>query len=227
MYVYQSIQSSKEPLNHFATKHGRDPSSNVADDEEKGAVHVLPTNVSTYSNQRVLHSSDVAGREGVGFLGANGMNKDAEEHLEVISQEYYHELSLDNSCSTEIEPAQNVRNIGQMQEAARPLHRLMGYSSAREFLKTRLFEQPMQDTHQNLQDRRGRGGIATLSRHSADETSPNFMENYDEDESPKKLKTMKVGLPLPSMVKRGVRELNHGLESLKIKVHVNRTASAP
>ncbi|KAJ0975472.1 hypothetical protein J5N97_017437 [Dioscorea zingiberensis] len=149
-------------------------------------------------------------------------------HGESISFSEDYELSFDNSCSTEIEPAQNVRNISHMQEAARPLHRLMGYSSARELLKTQLFEQPMQDAHQNRQDRHGRMGMATLSRRSADETSPNFMEKYEEDESPKKLKTRKVGVPLPGMVKRGVRELNHGLESLKIKVHVNRrTAPAP
>lgn len=148
-----------------------------------------------------------------------------------ISYTEEYDLSLDNSCSTEIEIVQNTdrRSTGSdKQRAASPLHRLMGYHSARELLKTRLFEQPMQDVYGNLQERHRGKGASILNRHSADEASPSFMQKYEEDQSPKKFKTRKAGAPLQGIMKRGVRELNHGLENLKIKINASRrTAPAP
>ncbi|KAM0950565.1 putative zinc-ribbon domain, plant, protein enhanced disease resistance 4 [Dioscorea sansibarensis] len=158
-------------------------------------------------------------------------NKDDDPQGDPISFTEEYDLSLDNSCSTEIEIVQNTdrKSTGSdKQRAAVPLHTLMGYHSARELLKTRFFEQPMQDVYGNLQERHRGKGASILNRHSADETSPSFMQKYEEDQSPKKFKTGKVGAPLQGIVKRGVRELNHGLESLKIKVHASRrTAPAP
>lgn len=153
-----------------------------------------------------------------------------------FSEEYG--LSLGMSYSMEVEPALHVlKNYSDMmeerdgeQEKGSQLHCLMGYSSASEILRQPLdvddkFESmgPTMRGHRHSKeehvrvDHKGKG--ICIPDDSATRISSNSIEIHEEDELPKKLRTRRIGSPLNRLLKKGIREVSHGLEIMKLRVH--------
>lgn len=150
-------------------------------------------------------------------------------------------LSFAKSDSSEIETVLHVsRNSSDLMEEQNDqqvkgpqLHRLLGYPSASDLLyrlgdvdegyqstapATPHFHRPSEESN----TRYGLKGTGTRTPpyvHSAAGPSSNFMETREEDESPRRSRTRRGAPPLRGLLKKGIRELNHGLESVKLKIH--------
>ncbi|XP_072959590.1 uncharacterized protein [Typha angustifolia] len=136
------------------------------------------------------------------------------------------------SYSTETEhPLHVSRNSSSnfMDEAnGKRLHRLMGYSSATELLYQHSDIDDDFDSidptslhflrhYEERSARESKGKGICMFEHPAVESSLYSMRMDEEEDSPKRLRDRRVGAPLSGLMRKGLRELNHGLEKIRLK----------
>ena len=103
------------------------------------------------------------------------------------------------------------------------LHRLMGYSSASELLfRPPGVDEGYQSTEPSTpQFYRPSEDVMRFRLNGTGTVTPKSMEIEEENDVEERLRTRKRGSALQGLLKKGVRELSQGLESVKLKIHSN------